>query len=638
MSFIFPTGRISKHRPLIVFLFLLLVADFTFIFLNPAADIKLAKGVDLIEINIFSIFQGVLMVLILMAIPVTMLIRNRRPGFRKFRHNVRQYTAGLFLAYLMLFLIIAGGKYFFHLPLISNPLIPVPIFLILLFCNHFIYDIKRNNFRNLYIFVVYAIIFLILQFIPVYYFDMYFKTIPILSDGGFVAESAVIFLYLLLVFRTLKPLRIYITRWKFNTTLKKIDQTLVPVNELNRINENSSFWRNITNDNFQGLKNAIGVQSAYFILYDRKENGYNYTYGYGPELSMSFIDAGSEIIKCLSEYKTLLEKSDLLFDHGIDNIHPEVLKFLDDNEIDVAMPFMNMADTIIGFLLLGRLKNWKPYTRDILDALEIYRIKLQSLLITGLILDEVTAEQVSEHDRLVVTTVKKKIIPEELDTVKGIRLSSLNIGNSDMGGDYYDSVKLARDRTAVFMADLSYNGVDSALLGLELYSMVHSRSMIFNFPEKMLNMINQVLGTSRITSNYARCCSLIISSDGNYMYSNASFNPVLIFDHDINNFTEIESSGIPAGIEINYRYSLISGRLKEDCIAIIYSDGLFSSCNSTGETYSREMLLDTVKKHWRETPAVIIREIYDSYRSFTENTPQINDVSLVLIKKVKTDA
>ena len=228
-------------------------------------------------------------------------------------------------------------------------------------------------------------------------------------------------------------------------------------------------------------------------------------------------------------------------------------------------------------------------------------------------------------------------MPAEMDTVKGIRISSMHMNNSDMGGDYLDSVRLTRDKTAVFMADLAYNGVDSALLGLELYSMLHSRSMIFSFPEKMLNMMNQVLNTSRITSNYCRCCSLIISSDGNYMYSSGSYNAMIIYDHDRNEFEELESAGIPLGIDMNFRYSLTSGRLKENAIAIIYSDGLFTSCNSAGETYTRDMMYEVIRKHWRETPAVLLREVYDSYRLFTGGIKPLNDVSLVILKKVKTD-
>ncbi len=637
LAFIFPTGKVSQHRALIVMLFLLVAADFTLIFINPFAEVKLISPDLAFMKNIFTVIQAVIVIMLVTAIPAVMVARNYRSNFRRLRSVIRAYTAGLAVVYIMFALSYYAGTIFFSIPLLCNPVLPIPIFFMLLITNHLVYDIKKDNFTKYYIFVVYSCAFFALLFFPIVFFLKNYTALTGLPESGFMLKSVIIFIYFVLVYRIMFPIRKSITRWRYKSTLQKINETLVPVKELNKISEGSSFWRNITNDNFQGLKNAIGAEAAYFLLYDRKSNGFSYTYGFGHELKPQFIESGSEIIKCFSAYRSVFERSDLLIDYGIDRIHPDVIRFLDDNEIDISMPFMNMAESIIGFLLIGKRRGGKPYNRDILNALEIYRVKLQSLLITGIILDEVTEEQVSEHDRLVVSTVKKRIIPAELDTIKGIRMGSLYINNSDTGGDYFDSVRLSRDRAAIFMADLSYSGIDSAMLGLQLYSMLHSRPAIFSFPEKMLNTMNQVLSTSRITGNYARCCSVIVSSDGNFLYASASFNAMTLYDHDKDNFSSIETAGIPMGIDMQHRYSLTSGRIRENSIAILYSDGLFSSCNSAGETFPVETFHETIRRHWRETPAVITREIYTTYRMFTGDNTQLNDVSLVIIKKVKTN-
>ena len=637
LAFIFPTGKVSQHRAIIVMLFLLVAADFTLIFINPFTKVSVIAPDLAFTKNLFTIIQASIVIMLLIAIPIVMVARNYRSNFRRLRSSIRAYTAGLAVVYIVFACSYSAGLLLYNLPLLRNPVTPLPLFFILLITNHLVYDIKRDNFTKYYIFIVYSCIFFGMLFFPIVFFLQNYSTITGLPESGFVLKSVIIFIYFLIIYRIMYPIRKFITRWRYQSTLHRINDTLVPVKELNKISEGSSFWRNITTANFQGLKNAIGAEAAYFILFDRKRNGFAYTYGFGPELNPGFIDSGSEVIKCFSAYRTVFEISDLMIDLGLNNIHPDVLKFLDDNGIDISMPFMNMADTIIGFLLIGKRKGGRPYNRDILNALEIYRVKLQSLLITGIILDEVTEEQVSEHDRLVVRTVKKRIIPSELDTIKGIRMGSLYINNSDTGGDYFDSVRLGRDKSAVFMADLSYSGIDSAMMGLQLYSMLHSRPATFSFPEKMLNTMNQVLCTSRITGNYTRCCSVIISSDGNFLYASASFNAMVLYDHDKDAFSSIETAGIPLGIDMHHRYSLTSGRIRENSIAILYSDGLFSSCNSSGETFPVETFHETIRRHWRETPAVLTREIYAAYRIFTGDNTQLNDISLVIIKKVKAD-
>jgi serine phosphatase RsbU (regulator of sigma subunit) len=411
----------------------------------------------------------------------------------------------------------------------------------------------------------------------------------------------------------------------------------MPVNELKKFSDMDTFWAFITNDNFQNLKYTMGIESAYFMLINRKENIFNFTYGYGPDLTFQSMDGSSEIAEYLISHEGVFEKSFLISNTSIKKIKPELLDFFDNNRIEISMVFKNMSDNIIGFLLLGKIEGNRSYTSDHLAALEIFRIKIQNLLITGLILDEVTAEQVAEHDKIVVSTVKKRIIPEELASIPGIRISSFNINNSSYGGDYFDSVKISSDKTALFIADTSYSGIDSALTGMELFSILHSRTLVFNSPEKILNTMNQVIKTSRMTSSFTRGSCLIISSDGNYSFANAAHNHLTVYEPEKNSFMEIETDDKALGIEMGHRYSFTTGKLREGSIGILYSDGLFSTTNDNGEMFSIENVHEKITRYCKETPAVLAREIYSAYKSFIGGSEQQKDVTLIVFKKVKSE-
>jgi len=172
---------------------------------------------------------------------------------------------------------------------------------------------------------------------------------------------------------------------------------------------------------------------------------------------------------------------------------------------------------------------------------------------------------------------------------------------------------------------------------MELFSILHSRTFIFNSPEKVLNTMNQVIKTSRLTNSFARCSCVLVSSDGNFSYANASHNQLLIFEPDTQSFTEVETENIPLGMEMNHRYSFTTGKLKEGTIGFLYSDGLFASCNENGETFSIERLKEKIKKFSKETPSVITRELYLAYNTFIGGKEQLSDVTIIVFKKVKTD-
>ncbi len=630
---LFPAETISRFTVIIGLLLLCIIFNFISIFFTHYAFITISQSFE-INRNLKSLIQSGIVLFLMIAAPAPLFLNTRIAPFRRIKISVVYYVSGLFMSYIILLSIYFAGIYYYHIPALGNPFIPLPLILMMIITNHLIYDIKKTDFLKLYkILFIYLLAFSIF-FIPVYFFLKYYSTFSQLKYNSIYIKSGVIFIYLSISYRLINPYIEKIRSNKFQTLLHEINKTLMPVDEMKKISDMDNFWKYITNDNFQNLKTTLGIQSAYFMLINRSDNTYQFTYGYGPELNFQSIDIKSEIADFFTSHTGIFEISFLIAENSIKSVNKEVLKFFKDYRIELSMVFKNMSEHIIGFLLLGELEGKKSYSSDHLAALEIFRIKIQNLLITDMIIDEVTSEQVAEHDKIVVSTVKNRIIPSELASIPGIRISSLNMDNSSYGGDYFDSVKISSDKTIIFIAETSYSGIDSALIGMELFSILHSRTLIFNSPEKILNTMNQVIKTSRLTNSFARCSCVIVSSDGNFSYANASHNQLLIFDPESNSFTEIETENIPLGIEMEHRYSFTTGRLKERAMGILYSDGLFSSCNDQGETFPSDLLRDTIIKFSRETPSVITRELYTTYKSFIGTKEQLSDVTVVLFKRM----
>lgn len=637
VSTLFPAENIGRYKFIISILLFVIICDIISVFfLQNINEIAISGSLEFTK-NRASLIQSGIILFFMLIVPIPLILKIRYYSFRRIRTTVIYYLSGLYISYILFISIYFTGIYFFQIPVLKNPFIPVPLLFILIFTDHLIYNLKNNDFQKYYRILGFYVFAFIVFFTPIYFFLRFYSLIFQSNQNSIYIKSGIIFLYLVFSYRIIKPYSEKIRTGRLQTLLHAINKTLMPVNELKKFSDMDTFWEYITNDNFQNLKYTLGIQSAYFMLINRKENTYQFTYGYGPDLNFQYMDGKSEVAKHITSYEGVFEKSFLIAEKSITAIDREILDFFDENEIEISMVFKNMSDNIIGFLLLGKIEGNQSYTSDHLAALEIFRIKIQNLLITGLILDEVTAEQVAEHDKIVVSTVKQRIIPAELASIPGIRISSLYLDNSSYGGDYFDSVKIANDKTIIFIAETSYSGIDSALIGMELFSILHSRTLIFNSPEKILNTMNQVTKTSRLTNSFARCSCMIVSSDGNFSYSNASHNQLLIYEPDRQSFTEVETENIPLGMEMNHRYSFTTGKLKEGSIGILYSDGVFSSCNESGETFSQQKLKETVMKFSRETPSVITREIYIAYNTFIGAKEQLSDVTVVVFKKVKTE-
>ncbi len=629
---LYPGENSSKAMPIFAFVLIISIVDYILIFNAP---LFIYVGF-LLNIELVSIIQLSLILFFIISIPALILYKIKKTQYLRIKNTLKNLLAGLIIIYVTGYIICAWGAFFLKTELIKNPAISIPPLFLLFTSHHIIYNLKESNLRQYYIDSIIMISTFVMLIIPVYFFLKIEQGGTILQDIHFAIKGVLVFILMVLLYRATAVLRNKIRYKKYSLLANTANQILMPIDDIKNFSTTESFWDTLTKNSIAGLKDTMGVTGVYFFLPSKRDGGYNHTFGYGPELTPSFFSFDSEISLFLSSIDEIFEKSYFITDK---DLYPstEVIDFFNRNNIEIAMSFKSMSDNIIGFLLLGKLNNDEPYTSEHISAFEIYRIKLQNLLITGLILDEVTAEQVEEHDNIVVETIKKRIMPLDMPVIENIRISSLNLNNSTNGGDYFDSVKIAKDKISIFISDLEYSGIDSALLGLELFSIFHTRSFIFNSPERVLNMMNQVIKTSRITSKTVHAACTIISSEGDLLYSGASFNPLIIYDTDRNEFTEIDSTGISLGSNMDTRYQLTTGKLRDNSIGLIFSKGLLSTRNNEGKFFTLDMVKEIIVNFSRETPAVITREIFEKFQIFTENKKQLEDISVIIFKKVQAD-
>lgn len=633
VSLLHPLGRIRKNIPATAATLFIIVFNAIFIFLySPVLTFN--QGLEIPKSNA-TVTQLILIIFLMTVAPLVLLIRTGRHSMNRIRNTVLFYISGVLFCYLLFITIYFAGHYFAGINLLQNPYISIPVIYLLIITGYLLLDLKNNDFPRFYRETLLIIISFTVYAVPLWFFLKYSDKFNLQPLFLLILKSSVIFIWLVFSYRVLTPLREFLRHGKLDRLINEVNNILVPVHELRKITDMEKFWNFITQDNFQGLQKGFGIQSAYFMLINRKDKGYNFTYGFGPGIEPDFLSRDNIIIKKLSAYNGIFEKSYLLTDINLEGSEKEINDFFTNNNLEAAIPFRNMSEVVVGFLFLGSISGKRGFNADILDALEIFRIKLQNLLTTGLILDEVTADQVNDHDRIVVNTIKKRIIPDEMVSIPGIRMSSLYINNSPSGGDYFDSVKIGKDSSIIFVSDTLYSGIDSALIALQQYSILHSRTMIFNSAEKVLNTMNQVLKTSRLSGSSVKSACVIISSDGNFTYSNASFNPLIILDSEAGKVNEVETAGIPLGVEMNYRYTMTSAKLREGAIGILYSNGLISASNSAGEIFTPDRIKSVVARFSRQNPSIITREIYRELKHFTDGKELLNDISVIVFKKVK---
>src|SRR6185503_8988001 len=113
-----------------------------------------------------------------------------------------------------------------------------------------------------------------------------------------------------------------------------------------------------------------------------------------------------------------------------------------------------------------------------------------------------------------------------------------------VGGDYFDVLKVNDNCWAVAVADVSGKGVSSALLACYLQGALSAASQSANTISQTMELINRFLGERAEAGKYATVFHCTLEDDGRLRYVNAGHCAPLVLSRD-GRVRELESTAVP---------------------------------------------------------------------------------------------
>ena len=236
-----------------------------------------------------------------------------------------------------------------------------------------------------------------------------------------------------------------------------------------------------------------------------------------------------------------------------------------------------------GFLVIGaKLAEtaWDDHDRNFLTAVS-GQISLAS---SGTARDE--ADRAAE--------IQRALLPAALPQLREVAISALSQPARNVGGDYYDAIRLDADRVALAIADVSGKGVPAALLMSNVQAALRLLATEVKSPAALCSRLNaHVCGNVNPGRFVTFVYGVLHARSGLFVYCNAGHNaPVVTRDHDRN--LRLETGGVPLGIVPGYRYSEETIHLHPGDRLILYTDGVCDATNEQEQDFGDDGLLSTL--------------------------------------------
>ena len=244
-----------------------------------------------------------------------------------------------------------------------------------------------------------------------------------------------------------------------------------------------------------------------------------------------------------------------------------------------------------------------------------------------------------QSDLAVATEIQQAILPRVFPPFPEV--DSLDIYASmhaakEVGGDFYDFFRIDQDRIGFIIADVSGKGVPAALFMAVSNMLVRSIAQTASASNICINDVNKLLCKTSVDSMFVTLFYAIIDyKTGVIDYTNAGHNPPYIIHKD----GEIESlpysQNFVMGVFDDFEYKNDRFLLEEGDALVMYTDGITEAFNNEKEQFGERRLEDTLSELAYENSESMIAEIHNDLHEFVGDALQSDDITLMIIKKVK---
>ena len=242
---------------------------------------------------------------------------------------------------------------------------------------------------------------------------------------------------------------------------------------------------------------------------------------------------------------------------------------------------------------------------------------------------------------------EKEKINTELEVAKEIQLATLPsdfvttelveiVGElkaaKEVGGDFYDYVKIDDMHTAIIIGDVSGKGIPAAMFMMKTITCFKNFTTANKTPAQILKEINHSIYEGNQSQMFVTCFLAILDkSNGRLQFANAGHNaPIIGSNHNYRYLkcnTGFVLGGLPEAYVVDEETTLMPGES-----ITLYTDGVTEARNIDGEFFSEGRLIQTCNEKDYTCLVELHHTIKDKVISFVGDAPQSDDITLITLK------
>jgi phosphoserine phosphatase RsbU/P len=236
------------------------------------------------------------------------------------------------------------------------------------------------------------------------------------------------------------------------------------------------------------------------------------------------------------------------------------------------------------------------------------------------LMEEAFQNERYKEELKIAKTVQQSLLPDKVESDPAFEISAFSDSADEVGGDYYDTLRISETEIALIVADVSGKGTTAAFHMSQMKGIFHSLAQQAPTPKDFMARANKALNYCLERGSFISATYFVVNTETKKIYySRAGHCPVLYYKASANQTTFLKDKGLALGMIRGSEYvNFIENNeisYETGDIMVLYTDGITEAKSKKGEEFGSERLADALQqmsgKSSKEIEDNLIKNLYE---------------------------
>ena len=237
-----------------------------------------------------------------------------------------------------------------------------------------------------------------------------------------------------------------------------------------------------------------------------------------------------------------------------------------------------------------------------------------------------------EKELAIAREIQASFLPERPPEIPGFDLAGTALPHAEVGGDYFDFIRVSEQRWGLAIADVSGKGIPAALImagfRMSLLAEIRNEFAIRAIMRKVNGLLYESTDRDKfVTAFYG----LLDVKHRALIFSNAGHNPPILV-REGGAVEYLLEGGVAFGVLGDAQYDEKALALRAGDVLVLYTDGLSEAESASGEQFGQRRIEQCVASLASQSAQAIVHGLVQAVLDWSGERGQNDDLTLMVVK------